>query len=83
MPLARNSTAELLRKRLRESEEPTTAGARGLGAAAHTHSVLLDGLATTGLDWHCCNPTPRLPGAVYCRSLVFLRTASSEARILV
>ncbi|KAK9916220.1 hypothetical protein WJX75_000186 [Coccomyxa subellipsoidea] len=48
VPLARNSTAELLRKRLRESEEPTTAGARGLGAAAHTHSVLLDGLATTG-----------------------------------
>ncbi len=55
--LARNSTAELLRRRLREVEEPTTAAARGSGAAAHHHSVLLDGLAATGahkITMHAC-----------------------------
>lgn len=89
--LARNSTAELLRKRLREVEEPIDAAARGLGAAAHHHNVLLDGLAAAGENsWTearmvlCppCRLTHPMEGVCVCSLIVIPDVVSYIVQVL-
>ena len=91
--LARNSTAELLRKRLREVEEPIDAAARGLGAAAHHHNVLLDGLAAAGAGENCwtearmvlcprCRLTHPMEGVCVCSLRVIPDVVSYVVQVL-